>query len=42
MCINENNSIDEKEIERKRGSMDAITYVRSTKNGYYPSNWGIK
>jgi hypothetical protein len=42
MCINENNNIDEKEMERKRGSMDAITYVRSTKNKYYLSNWGIK
>jgi hypothetical protein len=37
-----NNNIDEKEMERKNGSMDAITYVRSTKNKYYPSNWEIK
>jgi hypothetical protein len=33
-----NNSIYGKEMERKRESMDAITYVRSTKNKYYPSN----
>jgi hypothetical protein len=38
MCINRNNSIDGKEMERKMGSMDAITYVRSTKNKYYSSN----
>jgi hypothetical protein len=38
MCINENNSIDEKKMKRKRGSMDEITYVQSTKNIYYPSN----
>jgi hypothetical protein len=38
MCINENNNIDEKEMERKRGSMDAIIYIRSIKNKYYPSN----
>jgi hypothetical protein len=38
MCINENNNIDEKEMERKRGLMDAIIYVRSTKNKYYLSN----
>jgi hypothetical protein len=38
MCINGNNSIDEKEMKRKRGSMDAITYVRSTKTRYYLSN----
>jgi hypothetical protein len=31
MCINENNNIDEKEMERKRRSIDAIIYVRSTK-----------
>jgi hypothetical protein len=42
MCINGNNSIEEKEMERKSGSMDTITYVLSTKNRYYPSNWGIK
>jgi hypothetical protein len=34
MCINENNRINGKEMERKRGSMDAIIYVRSTKNKY--------
>jgi hypothetical protein len=37
MCINNNkkyygnNTIDEKETERKRESMDAITYVLSIK-----------
>jgi hypothetical protein len=38
MYINGNNSIDEKEMERKRGSMDAIIYVRSIKNRYYLFN----
>jgi hypothetical protein len=38
----ENNSINGKETERKRGSMDVIIYVRSIKNRYYPSNWEIK
>jgi hypothetical protein len=33
-----NNNIDEKVMERKKRSMDTITYVRSTKNKYYPSN----
>jgi hypothetical protein len=31
----------EKKMEIKSGLMDAIT-VQSTKNKYYPSNWGIK